>query len=127
MNRRSLTGRQQLAAFVVCALVTGGLLAPLVYGEIKDVLKPSDWSLIPLFGAGLVLAIPLAMFFQNILALLAGIIFVGLVRLLAALLPKRFIPLPVRCELSRGTALLMFAAAIGILSGLLLLALGRLR
>ena len=127
MNRGSLTGRQQLAAFVVCAVLVGGLLAPIVYSEIKDMVKPCDWSLIPLFGLGLIVAIPLAMFFQNIIALLAGVVIVGIVRLLAALLPKRFLPLPVRVELSRGTTFLMFAAAIGILSSLLLLVLSGLR
>jgi len=125
MNNQPLTGRQQLGAFVACALVVGGFLAPGVHAQIKDVVKPGDWMLIPVFAVGLVFAIPLMLFFQNILALFVGLAVVGVVKLVAPLVPKRFRHVPFGRALAQGTKILTVIAAIGILLGLYSLALER--
>lgn len=122
MSNGPLTGRQQLVAFGLCLIVAGGLLVPLVHGEIKGMVRPGDWMLIPLFAVGVVLAVPLVLFFQSTLGLFVGAILAVFGKLMSPHLPPRLVAHPVSGWLVRGLKVLVFVAAIGVLVSLCVLA-----
>ena len=84
--------------------------------------KPGDWVLIPLLAVGVVLAIPLVLFFQSTLGLLVGAVFTVLGKLISPLLPPRLVQHPVSGLLIRGVKVLVLVAAIGVLVSICVLA-----
>ena len=115
MRKVPLTGRQQAIAFGVCALAVVGLLVPVVHSAIEGMVKPGGWILIPFFVVGLLIAVPLTLFFQSTLGLLVGALFSVLGRLLAPVLPRYVTLHPVNRVFATCVKVLVFAASIGVL------------